>query len=261
MSLINLCFPVIVLKKDCKNWNNRNNIFKKWTVDSWHQTVDSWHQTVDRWHQTVDSWHQTVDRWQQTLASWKMHSRDIRQVKADSRLRIFHSWHHNCVLTLCQDVNGRKGRSLVQVPWWPWGHTEPIYFIWTFQLPKYFPLSRWPNSVHSVYRAGQGRVGCSEHGTVYTVHCTVHILYKNLTVLGIQCVHNSVHRFHSKEPKELFPDVKLGETFNLRRFVVCFWQKTKVDPESWCNRLSIIQFRKKTFPRTTSHDQDKEYIL
>ena len=41
----------------------------------------------------------------------------------------------------------------------------------------------------------QGRAWYSVQSTVQfiqdRVHCTVHILYKNLTVLSIQCVHNS----------------------------------------------------------------------
>ena len=44
------------------------------------------------------------------------------------------------------------------------------------------------------------------------------------------------------------PQVKLGKTLNLPIFGV-FLKKIKVDPESWCNKLSIKQLRKKKIPK------------
>ena len=46
-----------------------------------------------------------------------------------------------------------------------------------------------------------------------------------------------------------FPQVKLGATLSLRLFGEGFLIKMMVDPESWCNKLSIKQLRMKKTPR------------
>ena len=46
-----------------------------------------------------------------------------------------------------------------------------------------------------------------------------------------------------------FPQLKLGATLSLWLFGVCVLTKMKVNPESWCNNLSIKHLRMMKVPK------------